>query len=156
MSYKSKIQQFLGIREIKVGLLMLVLSVALALISMYPSHEKLVFSGSLNQGDEIILSEIIPSGNFVEGELILKAKNSEVAVIMHADAYREFTVQEKRIFLKNPEISLKSVEGSVDYTVKANMVFYPFSRLSYLALIIMISGSIIVNIGLLKVFSELM
>ncbi len=135
---------------------MLTLAGILALISMYPSHENLILSGTLSQGEEVDISEMIPSGSFVGGELTLKSESSRIAVIMPDGMYKEFTVKEERLTLKNPEVRLKSIEGNVNYTIKANMVFYPFSRLSYLALVIMISGSIIINLGLIKAFSELM
>lgn len=142
-------------REVKVGLLILIIAGIVALVSMYPSHESFAFSGFLEQSDEISTSDLLPSGELVNGSLNLRSDGSRVILEFPNGTHQVIVVRNEELILESYGLKLKSVDGRVNYTVQADIITYPVSFLSYLSLVLMISGTIVVNIGLLKMFSEI-
>ena len=141
-------------REIKFGIIMLIFAVTLSLVSMYPLQKEFTLSGVLNEGDEISMDEVLPSGELVNGSLTLKSSHSEVLITTNENTSMETLTGEKDLKLRKFGMYLKVLRGDLNYEIHAWIITYPFSYLGYLAMLFMISGAIIVNIGLLKIFSE--
>ncbi len=151
----EKGQGIFKFREIKFGLLMLILALIFSLISMYPSQKKFSQSGILYQGEQIDIHELLPSEELINGSITLKSDNSEVIVTSNKNTSVKTVDGEMSFKLVKSGMSFRVLKGSLKYEIDANLTAYPFSGLGYLALLFMISGSIIVNIGLLKMFSEM-
>ncbi|AIY91231.1 hypothetical protein [Geoglobus acetivorans] len=158
MSLKTDIRKFLKLlrfREVKVGLLMLVFAAVLALISMYPSYVGFSLSGSLEKHDVMSVNEMLPSGDLRSGKVVLRSNYSKIVISSTNATIEETFTGEKILDLTQSRLKISVVEGAVDYTLTGSVVRYPYSLLGYLALVLMVSGSIIANIGLMKIFSEL-
>ncbi|MBE8539722.1 hypothetical protein [Geoglobus acetivorans] len=139
----------------KIGLLMLVFAALLALISMYPSYVSFSLSGSLEKHDVMSVNEMLPSGDLRGGKIVLRSNYSKIVIFSTNSTLEETFTGEKIIDLTQPRLKISVVEGAVDYSLTGSVVRYPYSLLGYLALILMVSGTVIVNIGLMKIFSEL-
>lgn len=158
MSLKTDFKKFLSLlrfKEVKFGLLMLVFAAVLALISMYPSYAGFSISGSLGKHDVMWVNEMLPSGDLTEGKVVLRSNYSKIVISSTNVTLEETFIGEKVLDLTQSRPRISVVEGAVDYMLTGSVVRYPYSFLGYLALILMVSGTIIVNIGLMKIFSEL-
>ncbi|WP_457591477.1 hypothetical protein [Geoglobus sp.] len=141
-------------REIKIGVILLLLAATLALVSMYPVKNDFYITGVLNSGDVLKPNELYPEGELRDVRLVINSTDAAVAINhLHEGFEKRFSV-DGAVELNGTNISLVVVKGDVSYVLSGKLVEYPYALFGYLAVILMISGSILVNLGLLKVFSE--
>ncbi len=136
---------------IRVGFVLLILALLMALAGMYgvnkSYHEKGVLKKGLNKmGDDSFETAYYQYNR----TLVLTSSNGTV-VVNNVTYYIDGTLNLS--FISRPNVEL--VSGNVSYEYTSMAVDYPFASLSFIAFLLFLTGFVLSTIGYIRMISDL-
>ncbi len=128
----------------KLGLMLLILSLVSAVVAMQ-SHERwFILNGNLSGGRRVLLE---PSGLVVNSTLTLKGHGTVMVTVSEPHLYTLNDTRTLILHLTEPP-TVAVLNGTVFYTMTGLEKVYPYSNLAIPAFITMIAGTVLVMISM--------
>ncbi|MDK2869202.1 MAG: hypothetical protein PWP39_437 [Pyrococcus sp.] len=129
-----------------VGLLLLLTSLILAYFSMYSTFTKEKFEGTLEPG-ESLLGQASSIVQIVDGNLTLFSEDAKVTVSW-GRKYESLELKNNSVTLTNiTDFPRVITDSQVTYTLEISGYSYPYSWISLIAFVTMITGSMLSLLG---------